>query len=150
MRVNKCSHILLLFLGIIFLFLGCNGDNYPKILNHNNSLIVLPNAYKISYVLQKGGAIQLSYLLNENYPAESAIQNISEQLEQNKWKPLDKDYMNPGLKSHNMRKWSQFEDYSRSPARIVHQWGSDWKDDKGNIIRYAFRYTLMFPRFNGH
>jgi hypothetical protein len=65
-------------------------------------------------------------------------------LEANGWKPLKEDYLNPGLPSSQVNGWSDFEDASRQPPKIIHQWIGDWEDKYGNIIRYAFIY--QYPK----
>jgi hypothetical protein len=109
----------------------------PKVLNVSRALVVLPEAIDANYVINEKGSIQLGYRMKEPYPANGVIDEVSTRLEKSRWTPLKEDYLNPGLLSSHVRGWSRFE----IPAKIVHQWIGDWKDEYGNIVRYAFRYT---------
>jgi hypothetical protein len=137
------ANILIVSFVLLTLLTGCK-DTRPKIYNHSKAFVILGNAEDTFYDLQDGGSIQLSYKIKENYPATSAIKQISGQMEANGWKLLKEDYLNPGLPSSQVKGWSDFEDASRPPTRIVHQWMGDWEDKYGNIVRYAFIY--QYPK----
>ncbi len=120
----------------VLLFAGC-GRNAPR----NPALIILPGARDIirGHVF---GTDQLSYRLNEAYPADSALRNIKDQLTRQGWKPLKEDYLNPGLPSSHTRGWTEFIDATRKPEQMVKQWLADWTNDKGDIVTYALRYRF--------
>ena len=128
---------------VLSLLSGCK-DTRPKIYNYSNAFVILENAEHTFYDLRDGGSIQLSYKIKENYPATSAIKQIASQMKANGWESLKEDYLNPGLPSSQVKGWIDFEDTSRLPTKIVHQWMGDWQDKHANIVRYAFIY--QYPK----
>ena len=124
---------------VVSLLIGCK-DEQPKFYDHSNAFVILKNAEDTFYDLRDGGSIQLSYKIKENYPATSVINQFSSQMEANGCKILKEDCLNPGLPSSHVKGWSDFEDASHTPIKIVHQWMGDWEDKYGNIVRHAFIY----------
>jgi hypothetical protein len=140
MRKPVITNSLIGCLIFMCLFAACKDKEAPKIYNHSSALIILNNAEKPFYDIRDGGSIQLSYKIKEEYPATSVIKQLSAQLEANGWKLLKEDYLNPGLPSSHVKGWSDFEDATRPPTKIVHSWMGDWEDKYGNIVRYVFIY----------
>ncbi len=142
-RGAPVKHNRIMFYGGLICLLFAAGTSFiqnkqePKVLNFSKALVVLPEAIDVNYVITEKGSIQLGYRMKEPYPANGIIDEVSAHLRKNGWTPLKEDYLNPGLLSSHVRGWSRFE----IPAKIVHQWIGDWKDEYGNIVRYAFRYT---------
>jgi hypothetical protein len=130
---------LLLSLVAIGYFGGCDKsfDRKPK--NYSYALILSPNATEVKYY-ELGGSFQLTYKTVNEYPVADLIATISNRLKQDNWQPLKEDYLNPGLSSSHVRGWTSFEDGTRKPPQIVHQWLADWENQAGEVVRYVFQY----------
>jgi hypothetical protein len=128
---------------LLSLLASCKDDR-PAIYNHSKAFIVLKNAGGTFYDLRDDGSIQLSYKIKENYPASSALSEISTQLKATGWQPVKEDILNPGLPSSHVKGWSDFENASRQPTTIDHQWMGSWEDKYGNIVTYIFLY--QYPK----
>jgi len=131
---------LIIFLIVTIYVVGCENNQELRSYKHSDALIELENADNIFYDPRDDGSIQLSYQIKENYPAKQAIKIISTKLASGGWVPLKEDFLNPGLISSHVGGWTKFEDSSDKPTRIIHQWMGDWKNQGGNIVRYAFIY----------
>lgn len=118
-------------------------DDRQNIEKYLRDIVVLNNADNIYYSQHNNSAAQLSFLLKEKYPAEKAIEELSEKLLANGWSPLKEDYLNQGVLSSHSEGWSKFEDWSSTPNQMIYQWIGDWQDAERNTIRTAFIYTKL-------
>jgi hypothetical protein len=107
-------------------------------------LIVLDGATMVRRDTGAYGSYHVAYGLNAPHPATNAIQQISSRLIALGWKPLEDDWLNPGLPSSHVRGWTEFGDRTTSPAQHVHQWKAQWQDKAGSIVDYSFHYA--YPR----
>ncbi|MDO8681899.1 MAG: hypothetical protein Q7N50_00260 [Armatimonadota bacterium] len=133
-----CARLIIsisLIVAILFVFVTIFNKYVPQ----PPSLIVLPGATDVDHVRYKGN-YQLSYKLQERYPAKHALREISARLAKQGWKPLKEDFLNPGLPTSHIRGWTEFYDATRTPEERVRAWASDWKNAKGDVVRYAFYY----------
>ncbi len=112
-------------------------DTRPK--NFPEELILLPKASEIRFS-ELGGTYQLSYKIMTDYPAKASVAAVSSELTQRGWRPLDDDYLNPGLKSSHVRGWSNFDAPHLKPPQTIHQWLADWENRNGDVLRYGFIY----------
>jgi hypothetical protein len=129
----------LLSLVAIAYIAGCDRSFDKKPKNYSDALILLPKATEVRYY-ELGGSFQLTYKIATEYPAADLIATISNQLKQGNWQPLKEDYLNPGLSSSHVRGWTSFQDGTKKPPQIVHQWLADWENQAGEVVRYGFRY----------
>ena len=106
-----------------------------------DALIVLDGALNVSRGPGAFGSRGVSYTLAEPHPAASVIDEISVRLAATGWKPLDEDWLNPGMPSSHLTGWGDFVDATVKPIRQVHQWMAQWKDGSGNIVTYTFLYS---------
>src|SRR5262249_30746944 len=82
----------------------------------------------------------VTYQLNQDYPARSAIQTITARLESNGWRPLREDFLNPGLPTSVVRGWMHFEDGNTGRPTEVYQWVGQWEDTSKRIVWYILSY----------
>ena len=131
--------LLLTAVWILFVF-GCSERLKHNAAEYSDSLIVHPRANNVKFFKHKG-TDQLTYQVNEKFPASGVIGAISKKLEENGWEPLTEDFLNPGIPSSHIRGWRKFTDATKPTEQIVHSWMADWKDRSENIVTYGFRYT---------
>src|ERR1700680_2853409 len=93
--------------------------------NHPKSLVALPFASNVNY-RSVHGTTQLTYRVKVAYPAEDALNMISEHLRQEGWKQLKQDLWNPSIPSSHVRGWQQFEDDTTKPQTTVNKWQAQW------------------------
>ena len=124
--------------GILCLFLcACSPDvaeDVPK------SLLVYRGATNIS-THAEGTIHQLSYRLSVKYPADEVIAFVRVELKREGWHALEEDYLNPGLASSHVTGWNSHLDGTGKVTVKIHQWLAQWKNDAGDVVWYAFRYT---------
>lgn len=130
---------------IAFLVLAviCGGLAYGspvRAAEHAGALIVYPGATHVGWK-KYGGTDQLTYRVDAKFPAAGVIGFISYKLHENGWQVLAHDFLNPKIPSSAVRGWTEFIDGTRRPKRYMHEWGSDWRDSAGNMVRYIFHYT---------
>ncbi len=102
-------------------------------------LTFLPNATNIRYY-ELGGTFQLIYRIQADYPAGDLIAVVSAELERRKWRPLQEDYLNPGLPSGHVRGWQRFNQPAKNPPQTIHQWLANWENQDGDVMSYGFIY----------
>jgi len=137
-RINILVVILLSFFAIINLY-SCDKSHEGKPPNYPDALILLPNVTNVKHY-NIGGSLQLTYKIEEDYPANKTIEAISNKLRQDKWNALKEDYLNPGLPSSRVRSWDSYEDVNKNPHQTVNVWVADWGNQAGDIVRYSFWY----------
>jgi hypothetical protein len=115
---------------------------------HADSLIVAPSAINPAYLAFPDGREELTYLVDTEYPEQSTIAFLSTQLQNRRWAPLSRDFLEPGLGSSEVRGWMEFEDASREPRTTVRQWRVDWEDGKRNVTLYYLKY--WYPMSGAH
>lgn len=102
-------------------------------------LIRLQGAENVkSYSIE--GMDVLEYQLDERYPAESRIAEVTKHLKEKGWKPLEYSWLSPAYKSSHSEGWTIFKDPPNYPTWIVYEWQGDWQDTQENIVTYTFRY----------
>jgi hypothetical protein len=124
--------------------------NYEEVLKQfeldteHDALVVLDGAIDIRrYRHKTAGSFYVNYCLNETYPAPNSLKQISMRLESLGWKPLDEDFLNPGLPSSHVRGWTEYSEGTTNSAPLVHQWLAQWQDDSGNIAAYTLKYSSL-------
>lgn len=124
---------------IFIICLGCNISNKEK-LKHSDALISVIGAKNLQYSKLQG-AEQLIYNVEIEYPATSIINEISQKLAKEGWKPLMEDYLNPGIPSSHVKGWSNFIDATKKPHQIVYQWLAQWENENHDILWCILRYS---------
>ncbi len=103
------------------------------------ALIVLPHAKDVNYSSHAGNQ-QVRYDLTEKYPAKHILEQISDKLTKQGWKPLQDDFQNPGHPSSHVTGWTYFTDATRKPEQAVRRWHAQWSNTDGDIINYDLEY----------
>lgn len=105
------------------------------------SYFVVPAEARAVAVKRDDGGIGASYSLVDHFPASGAIARVNERLSGLRWKPLEKDWLNPTIPSSHSRGWQAFLDRTGSPALAVHQWTAQWENSAGDLVAYSFRFA---------
>ena len=119
-----------------FLALYCFAQPKP---HDRESLLVAPFATDIKYAAFNRQD-QVTYTVQESYPATDVLAFISEKLIQRGWKPLQQDFLNPKIPSSHVTGWGAFDDATVVPEQRVYQWMAQWQDDKHNVVSYTLQY----------
>lgn len=149
-RRAACERLLSLTLSSTLLVCTGCGRSHRKASTHPEALVVYPGATRVVYAKWRG-TDQLSYRVAVEYPADSVLSYISEQLKSENWRVLVDDYWNPGLPSSQVRGWTQFADARVNPEATVDHWLGEWQNQEGDVAWYSLqyryppgdRYTLM-------
>ena len=115
------------------------GRSHREMSTHPEALVVYPGATRVVYAKWQG-TDQLSYQVAVEYPAESVLSYISEQLKTKNWRVLVDDYWNPRLQSSQVRGWTQFADATVNPEATVDQWLGEWQNQGGDVAWYSLQY----------
>jgi hypothetical protein len=121
-----------------FLLCGLSGCRH-QVSHYSDPLVVYPEATQVHWTKFQG-TDQLIYEVKVDYPADSVISWISDQLKAKGWQARDEDYWNPGLPTSNVRGWTQFADATVQPQATVDAWVGQWENRLGDIAEYALRY----------
>jgi hypothetical protein len=130
-----------ILIGCIAALVATRGIEPPTALalEHADAFIVCPRATRI-WSRNVEGWSQLTYHVEETFPASSVIGYISYKLQKQGWQPQTHDFLNLELQTSQVRGWGEILEGPRIPGDCVHRWIGDWKDRSGNIVRYTFRY----------
>ncbi len=120
----------------VFAALYCLGQ--PKA-HREDSLLVAPFATHVHYGVFNGQD-QLTYTVQESYPATDVLAFISAKLKERGWKPLQDDFLNPKTPSSHVRGWTEFDDAALTPEQRVSQWMAQWENDKHEVVSYTLQY----------
>jgi hypothetical protein len=104
-------------------------------------LIVLPGAADVRDTDENEGTVL--YQLNEEFPAQAAINTIRSRLESRGWRPLQEDFLNPGLATSLGRGWTSHEDRTGPRSVRVYEWVGQWEDEAKRIVWYVLTYDAV-------
>jgi len=102
-------------------------------------LFALSGAFNIRWSDRGDG--EVAFEMDEAYPADSALRALHDWLSRMGWTPLKEDLWNPGQPSSNIRSWGDFVDGSVKPEVRVYRWIGHWRNERGDVVSYVFRYT---------
>jgi hypothetical protein len=109
-------------------------------------LFALSGAFNIRWSDRGDG--EVSFEMDEAYPADSALRALHDWLSRMAWTPLKEDLWNPGQPSSNVGGWRDFVDGSVNPERRVYRWIGHWRNERGDVVTYVFRYDGVDARPN--
>jgi hypothetical protein len=89
----------------------------------------------------EGDVAAVDYEIDVAYPAEQFLTQVDSRLTSAGWKAQGQDLLNPTIRTSNVRGWTPFVDSRKSPHVAVHQWLGQWRNQKGDVVSYALRYT---------
>lgn len=133
-----CKRILSLV--IVCLVALCCKEQLP------NSIIVLKGA-RNQKNFYTGGINRVFYRVDEKFPADEAIKQISTKLEGSGWTALNEDYLHPGNSNSLVSGWAIYEDPPKRPEMMIYEWTANWKDKQENIIVYTLQYKDPIDKF---
>jgi len=127
----------------VFLFCGLSACR-RQVPHYSDALMVYPEAKQVQWAKPEWRKSQVMdeviYQVDVDYPAESVISWISDQLKGRGWQARDEDYWNPGLPTSQVRGWTQSADATVQPQATVYQWNGQWDNGSGDITDYFLRY----------
>jgi hypothetical protein len=126
-----------------FLAVACLAQQESKRAERRDCLLVAPFATEVKYA-EFEGRDQLTYTVQEAYPAAEVLTFISDSLRKKHWKPLRYDLWNPKIPSSHVRGWTVFDDATGMSSQRVYQWVAQWENDKHDAVTYALQYR--YPR----
>jgi hypothetical protein len=94
-----------------------------------------------------GGINRVFYRVDQKFPADDAIKQISSKLETTGWTPLNEDYLHPGISNSLASGWAIYEDPPKRPEMMIYEWSANWKDKQENIISYTLQYKDPIDKF---
>lgn len=127
-----------LLLASVFLLFGLTACQ-RQAPHYSEALMVYPGANQVRWT-KLHGTDQLVYQVKVDYPADSVISWISDQLKAKGWQARDGDYWNPGLPTSQVRGWTHFDDATVQPFATVDGWLGQWENGSGDIAEYVLRY----------
>ena len=135
--IMKSTTVVIAFLTF---FLGCGTKDSQGPAEYSESLIIPPGGENINYYKMKG-TDQVQFQIKERFPASSIIQYIDTKLKDMGWSHLEYDFMNPDIHTSHISGWTSYIEGTKNPELEVKAWSSDWKNEKGDIVRYFFMYS---------
>jgi hypothetical protein len=99
-------------------------------------MIVLPNAQDVQTADIYDG--QITYNLHEPYPGEDSINEIRRRLTNMKWRPRDRDFLNPTLSYAITAKWRRLQ----VEKGDLLGWSEQWENAAGDVVFYGFSYAV--------
>lgn len=103
------------------------------------ALVVAPSASDVKYASRDGHS-ELTYTLQESYPAKRTLRFLEATLRSRKWKPVKSDPVT-NASSHE-REWTGHETASCLARWTIHQWVGEWQDEQHNLVRYTLRSVV--------
>jgi hypothetical protein len=107
-------------------------------------LVVPEEADRVSYHVNPGGSIQVSYLVHEPFPAKQIIKEINSRLASAGWKPVSEVRSSARSTVSRLRHWSQYVDDAGGTLRDYWRWTAAWQNANGDLIEYAMSYSRPF------
>jgi hypothetical protein len=105
----------------------------------SGGLIVLPRAKAVVHRPDKGMQT-VTYRLKMPYVSETAVASIRAAVEKKGWRPLQEDFLNPGLPSSHVRGWGTVIDGTVMPNQRLHAWHGQWSNSSGDVLLYHLEY----------
>jgi hypothetical protein len=102
-------------------------------------LVAPPKAREVAR-RKENGMDTLSYRVTEPYPAVATLLFIRSAVETRGWRPLNEDFLNPGLASSHVRGWGTVVDQTVTPHRTLHSWHAQWTNAHGDMLLYHLEY----------
>ena len=112
---------------------SCQARQLPT--TANPALIVLPGAQDVRTADIYDG--QVTYKLHVPYPGEDSINEIRRRLTAMKWRPRDRDLLNPSLSYATTARWRRVE---VEKGDLV-GWSENWENAAGDVVSYGFSYV---------
>jgi hypothetical protein len=100
---------------------------------HYDSLLVAPNATEVNYVEWQSGLHQVTYLVEEPYPASDLVDFICEDLKQKGWTPK--------LGCSHVNRWMKMGPYGPGSPRAQYRWQGSWENEYNEQVQYLLDYT---------
>jgi hypothetical protein len=114
------------------LFSACGAAKSPSAVNP--AVIVLPDARGVRWADIYDG--QVSYQVQESYPAPKVIAELRQRLRELGWHPRTVDILNPSGSSATAGKWGHVV----IEGRTVAAWSEQWENAAGDVVWYGLRY----------
>jgi len=130
----------LLYMAMFFIILvSCSPskDSIPEYISTN---VLIPTKAKNVKYVKLDNSYQIYYDIDVKFPSKNFIENLIQFMSDKKWIRQQTDFNDSSIKLNhaiNPPLWSHF--YITN-EKEKYQWIEDWKDKKGNVIRYGLTY----------
>jgi hypothetical protein len=104
-------------------------------------MLVAPLATQVKYVEVLGLDEELSYSVEEPYPATDLLAFIGEDLKRKNWKPLPYYLGQPHTPSSHVNGWIRFGIDGTGGPRPEYRWMAWWEDENHDTVGYWLQYT---------
>jgi hypothetical protein len=116
----------------VLLTVACFAQQGSWKTEHYDSLLVAPKATEVNYIEWQSGLHQVTYILEEPYPASDVLSFICEDLKQKGWTPK------PGCSDRNP--WMKMGLYGPGSPRAQYRWMSAWENENNEQVQYTLDY----------
>ena len=89
---------------------------------------------------EDGATFVVQYHVSAPYPADAFLKDLDARLVSRGWKPMERDLLNPGISTSNVRDWTSFVDAHRGPPLGLHRWLGSWASENGDVVAYDLEY----------
>jgi hypothetical protein len=117
----------------VLLTVACFAQQGSWKTEHYDSLLVAPNATEVNYVEWQSGLHQVTYLVEEPYPASDVVDFICEDLKQKGWTPK--------LGCSHVNRWMKMGPYGPGSPRAQYRWQGSWENEYNEQVQYLLDYT---------
>lgn len=129
-------------IGLVLLLTGgCLAQPASWRVERRESMLVAPLATQVKYVDIPGLDEELTYIVEEPYPATDFLAFLREDLKRKNWKPLPYYPGQPNTPSSHMTGWSRFGVDGSEVPRPEYRWLASWEDENHDIVGYWLQYT---------
>jgi hypothetical protein len=108
----------------------------------------VPGAINIDYVVPaytRQKYRNLSYIINDSYPADMTIGLIYQQLAEAGFKIMYYSLNNPTVPASPITDWTSYRDTRKNPVHLIHEWSANWINNKNEIVTVFFKYKHPYP-----
>ena len=133
-RLEMCCAVL-----VVFSVVGCKSESStPRQSTASTSpatsaLLVLPDATDVKTANRYDG--EVTYTLQEMWPAEKTIAFIGQQLAAGGWRPSETYLLSP---DKALREWEQVI----VGRETVFSWSAQWSNSAGDVVFYSLNYRV--------
>jgi hypothetical protein len=128
---------------VLYLTGSCVAQQASWRVEHRDSMLVAPLATQVKYVEVLGLDEELTYIVEEPYPATDFLAFLREDLKKKNWKPLPYYPGQPNTPSSHVTGWARLGvgvDGTEVP-RPEYRWLASWEDENHDIVGYWLQYT---------
>ena len=133
---------------LLFATAGCVSSGNPA--GSPKQMFVHPAARELRILESSSGRVDVTYGVQENFPAPQLRESIARRLRESGYHLLDHDFLDPSAKVETPREWASYIDGRTRPETCVREIVEDWQNAKGDVVRSGLRYDSACDRGSVH